>query len=439
MYILFLAASLGLGSAPDSTLAQRIEAFVGRYVDARVWSGAILVALGDSVLYRGGFGSADLEHSIPNAPDTKFPVASVTKAFTRVATYRLAAQGRLQLDQPIARFVPGFPRGDEITIRHLVRHRSGIPDTDDLPWFRRGQRFPHTIEELVDSLGQAPLTSEPGAAYAYSNGGYTVLARVLERATGLPFADVLRQWVFEPAGMRSSGSWDSGGIIPGRAEGYTIGSDGALEPGPYVHPSNKVGAGSAFTSVDDVFRFSRALLDGRLATRSGRDSLFGVSESEFGTKRIYLGGRGPSYTASIQIFPDDLLIVALGNNYARLNEEMTDGIAGIVIGQAVGPRISHILTRQLPFTAAVIPEQERDGAVGTYRHAWGFEFALALDNGRLVYVDPEHQARSEVISRGDGRFVLPWQWAEVRIAPEGVLWHWLDFPDKPWPVTRLSS
>jgi hypothetical protein len=200
-----------------------------------------------------------------------------------------------------------------------------------------------------------------------------------------------------------------------------------------------VGAGSAFTTVTDLLRFFRAMDGGPLLTRSARDSLFGTSESAFGQRRIYLGGRAPSYTASIQLYPEELLIVALGNNYARLNEEITDGIAGLIFGRWTDERIGGILRRELQIADVRVPADELRRLVGRYRHAWGFEFHLELEGDRLVYVDAEHGTRSPLTPAGDRLFVSPFQWAELRTSDSEMTWRWLDFPGKDWTVERIET
>lgn len=429
-----------------ATEVDRIRDFVQPYVDAGYWSGAIVVARGDSVLFTGGFGLADAEHAVPNEPTTRFPVASVSKAFTRLALAGMREEGLLSDSARLSEYLPDYPRGDEITVRHLAEHRSGIPDIDDLDWFPTGQSRAHELPALVDSLAKTPLDFEPGERYAYSNGGYIVMAAVLEAASGLPYDQVLQHHVFGPAGMTGSGNW-TGGILPERADGYTLNAGGGLTHAPLVHPSNKIGAGSAYTTVLDLLAFHRSLRDGVLGERARRDSLFPTIDSPFERPRHYFGGRGPGYTAAIQIFrEDDVLVAALGNNYSRLNEEITDGILGLLLEGPREARVDSILSRRLPFGTVDVPAGRLDELAGRYRHQWGFEFTLEREDGGLVYVDPEHGTRSPMIPVGDSAFVAPWQWARLEFDRSGeteaeagavATWRWLDFPADEWSVTRL--
>lgn len=422
----------------DTTLGARMDAFLAPYVATGLWSGAVVVVAGNSVVHRKGYGLASAEHGVPNTPDTRFPVASVTKAFTAIAAARLWREGVIDREDTIDRWLPDFPRGDEITVAHLVGHRSGIPDTDDLPWFTLGQRVPHAMDELVDSLATAGLEFEPGERFSYSNGGYTVLAAVLSAATDSEFGEVLDRWVFRPAGMTRSGDAARAGVVRGLADGYMIGPGGGLVPGPFAHPSNKVGAGSAYTTVTDLVAFHRALRDDTLLPRPLRDSIFTTIESPVGGERLYFGGRGPGHTAAMQIFPDGM-VAALGNNYGRLNEEVTDGLAGLLHGDWEDERIGRILRRDLPFTPHAAPAARLDSLAGRYLHAWGFGFTLEREGDRLLYLDPEHRTRSPLIPIADSVFISPWQWAELRMSDDGgFLWTWLDFPAREWAVERVA-
>lgn len=422
--------------AGDDGLAPAVERFLEPYVEAGYWSGVVLIARRDSVLFRGAYGLANRAHGVPNRLDTRFLVASVTKAFTAVAAARLWRAGIIEREGTIDRWLPDFPRADEITVAHLVGHRSGIPDTDGLPWFAAAQDRPHDMDALVDSLGAAGLDFPPGERYSYSNGGYTVLAASLSAATGLSYPDLMERWVYTPAGMPHTGDAAMRVVVKGLADGYTLGPTGDLVPAPAAHPSNKVGAGSAYTTIDDILRFHQALRDGLLLPVAVVDSLFGTSDSAFGRQRMYFGGRGPGYTASIQIYPEeDIVVAALGNNYARLNEEVTDGLLGILFGKWEEDRVAAILARDLPFPGVVPGPGVLDPLVGEYRHQWGFGFRLERHDEGLVYVDLEHGTRSPMIPLSDSTFISPWQWAELRFGDE-PRFLWLDFPDRAWTLER---
>lgn len=250
----------------------------------------------------------------------------------------------------MAEYVPDFPRGEEITLRMLATNRSGVPHVNDLPWYDQFEFRDWPLVEIVERLKMEPLDFEPGTDSNYSNGGFALLARILEVATGKAYGEVLREQVFEPAGMRDSGHEGHNALVPMLARGYTYGMAG-VEPPPYVEMSLKVGGGSVYSTVGDLYRFARAVGDGTLIAPALADSLFGTIDSPTGHERVYHGGRAPGYTAALVRYPtEDVVVAILSNNYSRLNEEISDGLAGIVFGGTYDNRLGDILARR-PFPA----------------------------------------------------------------------------------------
>ena len=432
------AAGQGPGHGDD------LDAFVRRYVDLGVFSGAVLVAVGDDVVLEKGYGMASWELGVLATPEHRFRVASVSKAFTDLAVLRLVAAGAVGWEDRVAEYVPDFPRGEEITLRMLATNRSGVPHVNDLPWYDQFEFRDWPLVEIVERLKMEPLDFEPGTDSNYSNGGFALLARILEVATGKAYGEVLREQVFDPAGMRDSGHEGHNALVPMLARGYTYGMAG-VEPAPYVEMSLKVGGGSAYSTVGDLYRFARAVGDGTLIAPALADSLFGTIDSPTGHERVYHGGRAPGYTAALVRYPtEDVVVAVLSNNYSRLNEEISDGLAGIVFGGTYDNRLGDILARR-PFPAADLDSSRVAAYAGQWRHAWGFALDLEADGASLIYRDPERGMRHRLIPLSESSFVSPWQWARIdfergtggEIASATMTW--LDFPEKAWPLQRREA
>jgi CubicO group peptidase (beta-lactamase class C family) len=408
-----------------------------------VFSGAVLVARHDEIVLERGYGMASWELGVPATPSHRFRTASISKAFTDVAMLRLVATGTLDWEDRVSRYVPDFPRGDEITVRMLATNRSGLAHINDLPWYDQFEFRDWTLEEIVERLADEPLDFDPGTDSNYSNGGFALLALVIERATGKPYAEVLREQVFEPAGMPDSGHEGHDELVPMLARGYTYGMDG-IQPAPYVEMMLKIGGGSAYSTVGDLYRFARAIEDGRLIDRAVADSLFGTIDSPTGQSRVYHGGRAPGYTAALVRYPEsNAIVVVLSNNYSRLNEEISDGLAGILFGGSYDNRLGDILSRE-PFSAVELDSGQIAAYAGAWRHAWGFAFDLEATGGTLVYRDPERGMRHRLIPLSSTSFISPWQWARIDFesADGEVLagtMTWLDFPEEAWPLERRES
>lgn len=198
------------------------------------FSGTILVARDGDVGFENAYGFASRQLDVPNRLDTKFHIASLTKMFTAMATLVLVEQGRIELQERPAAYVPELAALDrEITLHHLLSHTSGLQDIYDLPNLRfEMSRLEHENGNLLDYLAQLPQTFRPGAGWGYSTTGYILIGYLLKRVTGLAFADMMQRLVLAPLSLTSTGVDHPRRINPGRAAGH------ALEAGALVNAGN---------------------------------------------------------------------------------------------------------------------------------------------------------------------------------------------------------
>jgi CubicO group peptidase (beta-lactamase class C family) len=268
-----LTALITLGFAAPA-MAQQVDASLAAAVD-RVFAAwddpsspgcAVGVARDDRSVMERAYGMADLEHDIPNTAETIFEAGSVSKQFTAAAIVLLALDGKLSLDDDIRKYVPELPDyGTTITLRHVLTHTSGLRDWGSVAgiagWGRSART--HTHDHVIDILSrQSALNFEPGAEYSYSNSGYNLLAVVVDRVSGLSFAEFSQQRIFEPLGMRST-QWrdDYRRIVKGRSSAY------GARGGQFVidRPIEDVhGNGGLLTTVGDLLTWNAALASGRL-------------------------------------------------------------------------------------------------------------------------------------------------------------------------------
>ena len=240
---------------PQPELNRRIDAYLAPLATSGDLSGTVLVARGDTVLYERAFGKLRVGESATNTPETPFAVASITKPMTMIIAATLIDQGRLAASDPLSKWIPDFPRGDRITVEHLMRHRSGIPhrvttEADEL--------VPHTAEDMVRFAAARELAFEPGTSSLYSSGGYSVLARVLELAGEKRYAELLEDIVLRPAGATHTANADR--PQPGRPTGHLRGPNG---PRPTRRDlSFLVGAGSVYSTPRDIQAVIRYLTSG---------------------------------------------------------------------------------------------------------------------------------------------------------------------------------
>jgi len=253
-----LSLLLLVSAAPQPKKVAEIDTYLAPLVKARQFSGVVLASYKGQVIYEKPFGMAQAELGVPNRADTVFGIASVTKPMTMTVALRLIEEGKLGRQDKLSKWLPDFPRGEQITVEMLMLHRSGIP--------HRGTReeeetLRYTAADMVEKARQAPLAFQPGEREMYSSLGYSLLARVLELASGKPFAHLLREYVFDPARMKDSTQFDGEALLPRRAQEYFLEPSGAVHP-PLKDYSFLVGAGSVFSTAHDVFRFGEAVLNG---------------------------------------------------------------------------------------------------------------------------------------------------------------------------------
>ncbi|MBX7536147.1 beta-lactamase family protein [Qipengyuania sp. GH1] len=295
-------------------------------------SGAVLLARGDQIEFAESYGLADRASGRRNTVDTKFNLASVSKMFTAICIMQLVEAGALSLGDTIARHLPGYPNyaaAKNVTIAHLLMHRSGIGNYWQGMADLKGP-YPENHSDYLPLFAHIPLEHEPGSAFSYSNGGYIVLGLVIEAVTGRSYYDHVRHAVFERAGMADTDNWRVDEEVSNRAIAYMRSEE---KPGEWIDCSSRLeargsAAGSAYSTVGDLHRFALALTRNRLlgsemtkAFLQGRSDTplgkygYGIVEQDLNGTRL-LGHSGGHYgvAGELMIFPDtDTIFVVLTN------------------------------------------------------------------------------------------------------------------------------
>jgi CubicO group peptidase (beta-lactamase class C family) len=390
--VLLVSGIGGCQDLPDGQIASRLEVYLKPFVETGNFTGSVLVARKGRVLFRHSYGMANYELRVSNSPETRFHIASISKTFTAAAILQLQEQGRLSVTDPLSRFVPDFPNGDRITLDNLLTHTSGVPDINDISDYDTFARSPHTIPELVAKFANLPLGFQPGSSYQYSNSNYNLLALVVEKVTGESYGGYLRKRIFEPLGMQDSGhdgeAWQ---LIPSAASGYRPAGITDYEKAPYIDWSNKTGNGSLYSTVDDLYRFDRALnTDAVLKASSrqkylveGRGNRYGWYTGKRLGHRVMSGkGRSPGFTAELDRFPDDdVTIIVLTNSYSTVAQDPIAGaLAAIVFGQQPSPPDIH---------AVAMPQSALVSCAGVYQYGPEYfspnaKFTLTAEPGYLL-------------------------------------------------------
>ncbi len=252
-----LALTLNLFAAEP---AAEIDARLAELTKTHPVAVTALVSRDGKIIYEKAVGLADLEHHIAATPATKFRIGSITKQFTAAAILRLAEDGKLALDDPLARFFPDFPGAEKITVRQLLTHTSGLHSYTDKPGFLQSVTTPIAPEKLLASLRDDPPDFAPGAGWRYCNSGYFLLGEIVAKISGKPLADYLREEFFEPIGMKDTGTFRNDKPPADAALGYSL-ADGKLTRALDWDMTWAGGAGALYSTVRDLQLWNEAVFN----------------------------------------------------------------------------------------------------------------------------------------------------------------------------------
>jgi CubicO group peptidase (beta-lactamase class C family) len=245
-------------SLPIPAPERLTDAFLASRFDAKSPGAAVLVARDGKILFEKGYGLADVEHQVLITPETKFRIGSITKQFTASAILRLQEAGRLRVTDQLARYYPDFPRGNEVTLRHLLTHTSGIHSYTEQPNIATIVLQPTSPAALIASIEKFSYDFNPGAKWSYSNSGYVILGDIVTQVSGENYADYLQRTFFRPLGMTGTGVYRNDAPPAGGAIGYSY-QAGAFTKAPNWDMTWAGGAGALYSTVEDLFRWNEGI------------------------------------------------------------------------------------------------------------------------------------------------------------------------------------
>jgi len=309
----------------------RVRAVLDERAGADRFSGVVLVAQGDQVVFHEARGLSSIEYGTANHLGTRFNLGSINKLFTRVAIGQLAEKGKLALDDKIEKFLPGYANREaaqKVSIRQLLDMTSGIGD-----FF--GKQFQETPKDRIRGLADylpffasEPLLFEPGSQRRYSNGGYIVLGLIVEKASGQSYFDYVRDYIYGPCGMTATSHLDADVPEPDVASGYTRNWDGsdhekeARRANIFTRPARGSSAGGGYSTAMDLFRFARALRTANLLGPLGKEWFSGP--------QAYAGG-APGINAELDMDPvPGWTVVVVGNYDPPAASSLAQRISGLL-------------------------------------------------------------------------------------------------------------
>ncbi len=415
-----------------NTLSERIDRYLRAYAERGDLSGCVLIGRGNEIVFEAAYGRADFAHDVPHSPLSRFQIGSVSKQFTAAAILMLAERGKIDLQAPIARWLPEYPRGDVITPHQLLTHTAGIRSLFSIGAYPELKTRYLELSELVAVFANEPLDFEPGSRHQYSGSGYILLAHLIEVTSGMPFDEFLRENLFEPLGMSATAHREWGPVYAHLSTGYDPAGARGVEHPPFVHPSTTTGAASLIASARDMWRWNQALQRGELLDEESIRLLqtpvsgsyaYGLASYEADGRRVVAhDGRVPGFTSDVSRYPDDdVTIIVLSNVQSGIGDSMRRDLRSIVFdGAAIEPS-------DPGFRRTALPLEELSGYPGRYEFGPGFVVTAEL-RGRRLFVAANAGEFSELVPEKDGTFFSRMLYARVRFerdtqgAVQRMLW-----------------
>jgi len=405
--VLAFAGRSPIASADDTTgKPAKIDKLMQEYTDCCQFTGTVLVAEHDKVIFEKGYGYADREWKIENKPDVKFRIGSITKQFTSMLVLQQVAKGTIKLDAHLSDYLPYYRKdtGSRVTIHQLLNHTSGIPSyTDDAKFFDDVSRNYYAVDDFVKKYCSGDLSFEPGSKFHYNNSGYFLLGAILEHVTGKTYEALLKENILIPAGMSDTGYDHSAEILPRRASGYQQ-ELGGVENAPYLDMSLPYSAGSLYSTVEDLHKWDQALYTDKLVSKELKQKAFTPGLEDYGygwdiktipagepgagqTSISHGGGINGFNTLEVRLTGDHDFIAIFNNTPGAPLNDMAKGIRAVLYGQEpVIPKKNLV-----PVLGETLTNHGVDAAVKQYHElkksdANGYDFAeRALDRlGELL-------------------------------------------------------
>jgi CubicO group peptidase (beta-lactamase class C family) len=397
------------------TIAAQADEYCRAQAAINKFSGSVLVARGDQVLFAKGYGLANVEHDVPNAPRTKFRLGSITKQFTAMAILILQEQGKLSVDDLVSKHIEGCPEAwKDVTIHHLLTHTSGIPSFTSLPGYPTSMPLPSSPAKTLDRVRDMPLEFAPGEKFVYSNSGYVLLGQIIEKVSGKPYEKFLPEVIFEPLGMKDTGYDFPAPIIPHRAAGYRRIGD-QFANAAYLDMTIPHAAGALYSTVEDLHRWSVALDEEKLISSAAYEKMYTpakgsyaygwIVDEQFGRKRIGHGGGINGFSTYIGRFPEEkVCVVVLSNMEGTASGNVARGLAAIALGE------KYDLPRERKFIA--VDGKVLESLVGEYELRPGFVLTISRDGEKLIG-QATGQGQTELRSESETQFYVKEASAEI--------------------------
>lgn len=423
----FLVARGADAKAPFPAPETVIDAQLSEAVRGDSPGVAVLVARDGKVLFEKGWGYANVENAVPFTPQTKSRIGSVTKQFTAAAILRLQEQGKLSVHDKLSTFIPDFPRGDEVTLHHLLTHTSGIHSYTSKPDFPGTVTIGIKPDELIQSFKKDPYDFAPGEKHLYNNGSFFLLGYIVAKVSGRTYGEFLRQEFFVPLGMSNTGVHTPTAILTHEATGYSL-ARRELTKAVNWDMSRAGGAGALYSTAEDLFRWNEAVFGGKVLspasltaaftpvvtrqdTEKAKDTGYGYGWAigrTRGLRVISHGGGLPGFLTYLLRYPEQHVTVAVLTN---ASESPAAGPPSAIASRVAQLYLWREMKPRETIKAVPIDPSALGALVG--RYDYGGAILCVTRVGDRLFAQLTGQARFEIFPKSASTFF--WRNAEAEI------------------------
>ena len=385
---------------------------------------SVLVARDGQIVFEECLGLANIKREEPITFNSQFRIGSVTKQFTAAAILKLHEDGKLTVDDKLSKYFKSMPRADEVTLRQLLTHTSGIQSYTSKPMFALRVIMPIKPETLVEEIGMEPFDFEPGERWVYCNSGYFLLGEIVKQVSGTEYEKYLEQSFFKPQGMNATGVYSRKEKPTNDSRGYGF-INGKYRPAKNWNMTWAGGAGNLYSTARDLYRWNEGIFNGNLLSEnsiksahtpgklndgSQHDYGFGWSNSKYrGMDRVSHNGGLDGYTAHLARFPEhNTTIVVLANAMPTRGDINPDKLgaqlAEIFLWEHMPPRPPHRIDKSVDVT-------KLDGYLGNYDY--GSKILTVTREGGQLYAQLTDQQRFAIYPESRSHFFLKVVDAEI--------------------------
>lgn len=393
--------------AQSQDISKLIDEYTASYVNTGDFSGCILITEKGKVTYERCFAYANYSFQVPNHKQSKFSIGSVSKQFTAAAILILEQKGLLSTTDTLSEYFPNNPNAEIITIQQLLTHTSGITDIYSVPDFNKLSCQNLSISEFADMVLELDLDFKPGSNYQYSNGGYALLAEIIEQVSGMSYQQYLNQSIFEPLGMKSTGHNQGNEVISNLSIGYDPSGYMDVKITDFIDPELLKGSGSLYSTTNDLQLWINSIKNKTLLSENSYKKLlknyghnygYGLSIYKSFEKKVFgHDGRVNGYIADYLHYEEpDISVIILGNIQTGVADFFRRDIAAIVFDE-------EYVSRAKTIASGDMNSFNKEKILGTY--AFGPNFKVYIEQSDDILLSRANEGgSSELVLLEDGRF-----------------------------------